>query len=91
MKNQVATKDATKTLTLSICHEQVRRIKTHPAYTNAIWQDLGIIGTEDDQDMENGHPEIASCIAYPGYVRNRFKKNRFDAVNMYTRIKCIAP
>lgn len=87
LKNRVAAKDAAKLSALASLREQVRRIKTHPAYTEAIGQDLGIIGSEEEQDMENSHPEITNCAAYPGYVRNKFKKNGFDAVNMYTRIK----
>ncbi len=87
LKNEVAAKDATKFTALGSLRDQVRRIKTHPAYSEAIGMDLGIIGTEDNQDMENSRPEITSCVAYPGYVRNKFKKNGFDAVNMYTRLK----
>jgi hypothetical protein len=86
LQQKVSEKDAAKKEDLALIRGFVKRMKAHAAYTDAIGQQLGIIGTADDMDEELVKPKLTGD-AFPGYVRLKFTKKGLDGVNIYTRLK----
>jgi hypothetical protein len=86
LQQKVAEKDAAKKEDLATIRGFAKRIKTHAAYTEAIGQQLGIIGTAGDMDEETVKPKLSGDV-FPGYVRLKFTKKGLDGVNIYTRLK----
>lgn len=72
--------------TLTYIREQVKRWKTEPGYTEAIGQELQIIGTSTELDPHTYKPKLAAEIK-PGYILLTFVKAGVDAVNIYYRVK----
>ncbi len=72
--------------TLAYIREQVTRWKTEPGYTEAIGQELKIIGTSTSLDPHTYKPKLAAEIK-PGYILLTFVKAGVDAVNIYYRVK----
>ena len=50
------------------------RCKTHPAYTEALGQQLGIIGPEDTTDISNSKPTLKATAVTTGSVTIGFNK-----------------
>ncbi len=59
-----------------------RRIKAHPAYTEVIGQQLGIIGPEDTTDLSNAKPTLKLISVNPGQVVIGFEKSVSDGVRI---------
>jgi len=65
--------------------KQMKRAKTHPAYTNAIGQNLGIVGDEQVIDVATSQPEL-KLSKDPSGTRIDFDlKGYFDAVHVYRK------
>ncbi len=75
-----------KTTEIGALRLEANRIKTNGNYTNAIGDDLQIVGSpEADIDFSTFQPE-ATAKAFPGYIEIKFKKpGRIDGVNIYRR------
>ena len=61
------------------------RIKTHPAYTTAIGEQLGIVGPEDTTDLNTAKPTLRMTAASPGNVRIEFNKGLSDGVRILSK------
>jgi hypothetical protein len=85
LQQLVASKDDVKDATLAIVRGFVARIKAHPAYTEAIGHDLGIIAASSIADMTSNKTTL-KADALPGRVRISFTKRGLAGVNIYTRI-----
>jgi len=85
-KNVVATKDNQKKTSLPLTRNLMKRGKTAATYTQAIGEDLQIIGDEDGGDISTFKPELKAAL-FPGYVRLSFTKKMVDGVNIYWRLK----
>jgi uncharacterized protein YqgV (UPF0045/DUF77 family) len=72
--------------TLAYIREQVARWKTEPGYTEAIGQELKIIGSSTTLDPHTYKPKLSAEIK-PGYILLTFVKAGVDAVNIYYRVK----
>ncbi len=86
LKNTVEAKNSNKSSGLGLIRNGVSKMKTNDNYTEAIGQDMGIIGESSSPDLNNMSPEI-SAEAFPGYVRIKFTKKGFSGVHIYTRLK----
>jgi hypothetical protein len=82
----VAAKEAAKEAKLAAIRLQSRQDKVANGYTDAIGEDLDIVGEDAGEDLAQAQPELTGQ-AYAGYVRLRFKKGGWDGVNIYTRIE----
>ena len=60
----------------------VTRIKAHPGYTNAIGQDLDIIGAEQTLDTANAKPGLKLELA-AGHPNVKWTKGGFDALEIW--------
>ncbi len=64
----------------------VKRIKTHPAYTDSIGQDLGVVGDEHSIDVPNSQPELTGTKDPSGWRLAFNLKGFFDGVNIYRQV-----
>lgn len=64
----------------------IARHKMASGYTEAIGQDLGIVGSAGEFDAANYKPEINAEL-FGGNVRIRFRKMGVDGINIYKRQK----
>ena len=60
----------------------VTRIKAHPGYTNAIGQDLDIVGAEQTLDTANAKPVLKLELA-AGHPNVKWTKGGFDAQEIW--------
>jgi ribosomal protein L29 len=86
VKMLTTTKDAMKTATINSMRKMVTRIKAATGYNDSIGQDLGIIGSATDVDLDTSKPSLKAEV-FPGYVRISFTKKPFTGVAIYTRLK----
>lgn len=63
-----------------------KKLKTHNAYTEALGQQLRIIGEDVSIDYSTYKPSIKATIM-PGRVRIDFVKDGLDGVHIYARLK----
>ncbi len=61
----------------------VKRIKTHPAYTPSIGEDLGIVGDENSTDPATSQSELTGKKDPSGWRIDFNLKGFFDGVNIY--------
>ena len=61
---------------------KITRIKAHPGYTEAIGQDLNIIGAEQTVDTGNAKPALKLELA-AGHPNVKWPKGAFDAVEIW--------
>ncbi|AMK76447.1 MULTISPECIES: hypothetical protein [Methylomonas] len=61
----------------------VRRIKAHPAYSDALGNLLGIIGSEDTTKLAEAKPVLTGVDQTGGVVVLNFVKSRSDGINIY--------
>ncbi|MDA1053609.1 MAG: hypothetical protein O3C40_24440 [Planctomycetota bacterium] len=59
------------------------RMKAHAAYTEAIGQQLGIVGPEDTTDLNNEKPTLTAESVNPGSVTIGFDKSISDGVMIH--------
>lgn len=64
----------------------VKRIKASANYTDAIGEDLGIIGAESDFVADDFVPKLKGK-SMPGFVDLSFIKDVTDGVNIYSRLQ----
>ncbi len=64
----------------------VARMKTHPAYTDNLGQDLGIVGDEQTVDIHTAQPELKSSKDPSGWRIDFNLKGFFDGVNIYRKV-----
>ncbi|MDA1015148.1 MAG: hypothetical protein O3A00_11935 [Planctomycetota bacterium] len=62
-----------------------KRIKTHPAYTAAFGQQLGIIGPEDTTDLTQAKPTHKLLAVTPGSVTIGFNKSVSSGVRLLSK------
>jgi hypothetical protein len=62
----------------------IQTIKSHTNYTTAIGEDLGIVGNEQDIDLDTYKPE-GKVFALPGAVKLDFSKKGVDGQAVYSR------
>ncbi len=82
-KTAVAEKVAFKKEQLPILRNAIQRLKTHADYTDAIGQDLGIIGGDSEIPAKPG----LKAKARVNDVELSFTKKGLDGVNVYARLK----
>jgi hypothetical protein len=61
------------------------RCKTHPAYTAALGQQLGIISPEDTTDLNNSKPTLQAAAVVVGSVTISFNKSISSGVRILTK------
>ena len=87
----VVSQQTTKTLrsTFSTVKQNVRtlarRIKIHPAYTEALGKKFGIEGAEDTTDMTTAKPTLKGKALLQGHAQVGFDKQKSDGVNVYSK------
>ena len=86
LANAVAAKEGSKKTDLKDLQKAIARMKTHSAFTDAIGEDLGIMGGSEDDDLDNEKVDL-SGKAHSGFVRLKFKKNGFTGVKIFARLK----
>lgn len=62
-----------------------RRIKAHPAYTEAMGNLLGIIGAENSLDLATSKPVLSGKDQSGGVVMLKYVKSKSDGVNIYSQ------
>ncbi|MFI5219103.1 MAG: hypothetical protein ACHQNT_06405 [Bacteroidia bacterium] len=85
-QEQTATKDALLLADLPRIQKRVANMKTNANYTNAIGEDLGIIGDETTFDQTNYKPEF-NAQTFPGQVKLDFAKKGVQGIKFYSRNK----
>ena len=80
-----ATKRQMRSDTESLIRALVRRIKSHPAYTETLGQSLNIVGPEDTTDLQNARPTLTPVSVLAGAVTIGFNKSIADGVRILTR------
>jgi hypothetical protein len=85
VQQSIAVKDDMKADALASIRGFVTRIKAHPAYTESIGHDLGVIATPNIANVSS-IKTILKAEALPGRVRISFTKKNFSGVNIYTRL-----
>ncbi len=60
-----------------------QRVKRHPGYTEAIGQQLGIIGPEDSTDLNNAKPTLTGRVLGNSEVEIAFNKSVSSGVSIY--------
>ena len=61
-------------------------MKSTVAYTEAIGEDLGIVGDENDFDPLTFKTKL-KAIEYTDHVEIQFVKSKTDGINIYSRLK----
>ena len=64
----------------------IAKLKLTDGYTEAIGEDLGVIGETDTFDPGSYKP-VLKGEAFPGYVKLTYKRYQVDGLNFYSRIK----
>lgn len=82
----VAFKNEQRTSFLNRLRKEIARIKAHKNYTEAIGQELGIIGSKRSFDPATFKPKPKADVS-GGMVRIKFQKKGIDGVNVYRRRK----
>ena len=78
---KVATRKTTIDTVVTNVRAFARRVKAHAGYTNAIGQQLGIIGEEDTTDLTNAKPTLKVLgAAIAGDLKIDFNKSVSDGV-----------
>jgi hypothetical protein len=77
-KNQTVTTDITSV------RDFVKDIKRSPTYTEAIGNQLGIVGTPTTMD-NNSYKSSLKPDVHPGYVALKFTKKGAEGINLYAR------
>ena len=84
LKQLVSSKDGTRSDTVGNIRSLAARIKTNAAYTEAIGNDLGIIGSATVIDYANAKPALTVSTS-GGQVIVVFKKGPSNGVKLYGR------
>ncbi len=79
-------KNNTKKTEVDTLRKAIARAKTESGYTQAIGEDLDIIGEDNVLDPNTYKPKL-SGNSFPGYVELTFTKLGVDGVNIYARLK----
>jgi|CXWJ01.1.fsa_nt_gi hypothetical protein len=79
-------KNAQKASTLSSMRLSIKNMKSTVAYTEAIGEDLGIVGNEQPFDPATFKTTL-KARTFPGYVNIEFLKGKSDGINIYGRLK----
>lgn len=82
-RHAIAEKNASSDSAENHIRALTRRIKAHPAYTDAIGSLLGIIGAENVVDLANAKPSLNGSDQTDGVVILKYQKNKSDGVNIY--------
>ncbi|MBD9358404.1 hypothetical protein [Methylomonas albis] len=61
----------------------VRRVKAHPAYSDAMGNFLGVIGAEDTIKLSEAKPVLTGVDQTGGVVVLNFIKSKSDGINIY--------
>lgn len=70
----------------ALIRTQVKRLKTAPAYTESIGEDLGVVGAENTLDPNTSQPEITLKKDVAGWRIDFNLKGFFDSVNVYRQL-----
>ncbi|OAI26779.1 MULTISPECIES: hypothetical protein [Methylomonas] len=62
-----------------------RRIKSHPSYTDALGNLLGIVGAEISTDLSDAKPILKAVDQTGGIVVLSFQKSKSDGINIYSQ------
>ncbi|MBI5387314.1 MAG: hypothetical protein HZA90_21850 [Verrucomicrobia bacterium] len=60
----------------------VQRIKNHPAYTEVIGQDLGIVAAQVIEDPQSAKPVLIVSLVDGGHVNVGWKKGSLDGIRL---------
>lgn len=88
-KADVQAKTADKATTRRLVEGRVRavarRVKSHPGYTTAIGEQLGVIGPEDTTDLNLAKPTLKAPSVLPGAVTITFNKSVSSGVRLTSK------
>jgi hypothetical protein len=62
-----------------------KRLKLHANYTEALGEQLGIVGDEDTTTLANAKPKIKAKVLPHGVVEIGWSKGKADGVNIYSQ------
>ncbi|PKD39395.1 hypothetical protein CWO84_16930 [Methylomonas sp. Kb3] len=82
-RHATAAKTASRNNIESRVRALVRRIKAHPAYSDALGNLLGIIGSEDTTKLTDAKPVLTGVDQTGGVVVLNFVKSKSDGINIY--------
>ena len=83
-RNKVKSKDDLRTLTIGGLRTLINRIKTEPAYTQAMGADLGIIGTAQHTDFSAAKPALTAGMV-GGQITVAFKRGHSNGIRLYCK------
>ena len=89
LKQTTSAKEDSKSNSLSLIRSNATVVKQNVSYTDAIGQDLGIVGTSPAPDFPNMKPALTLKV-FPGHINIGFTKKGFTGVNIYTRLQGIS-
>jgi hypothetical protein len=84
-QSAAADKIATRTLVEGRLRALVRRVKSHPGYTTAIGEQLGVIGPEDTTDLSTAKPTLTATSVLAGAVTVGFNKSISSGVRISSK------
>lgn len=79
-------RDDTIKTEIAVIVKAIGDLKRVDGYTEAIGQDLGVIGEADIFDSGSYKP-VLKAKAFPGYIEVTYKKLGVDGLNFYSRLK----
>lgn len=85
-KSARSDRDITIKTEIAVIAKAIGDFKRVDGYTEAIGQDLGVIGEADIFDPESYKP-VLKGKAFPGYIEFSYKKLGVDGLNFYSRLK----
>ena len=85
-KSARSDRDNTIKTEIAVIAKAIGDFKRVDGYTEAIGQDLGVIGETDIFDSESYKP-VLKGKAFPGYIEITYKKLGVDGLNFYSRLK----
>ena len=83
-ESAITHKNQTVTTNITSVRDFVKDIKRSPNYTEAIGNQLGIVGTPTTLDY-NSYKSSLKTEVHPGYVALKFTKKGAEGINLYAR------
>jgi hypothetical protein len=80
-----ADKAASRALVEGRLRAVVRRVKSHPAYTTALGEQLGVVGPEDTTDLNTARPTLKATSVLAGAVTIGFNKSISSGIKIWSK------
>lgn len=78
-------KDTARAAIETNARKMAKRLKLHANYTDALGEQLGIVGADDTTALANAKPKIKAKAMPHGVVEIGWSKGKADGVNLYSQ------